>query len=125
MIKRRRGQNEGSVFQRSDGRWCGIISLGRRESGRPNRKYFYGATAAEVHEAMTKAKGDVLRGLPVAIERQTVGQFLERWLEQSVKPAVRPLTHEQYTQHVKLYLAPTAEREKDGQRSRRIGRSRL
>lgn len=35
---------------------------------------------------------------------------------QSVKPAVRPLTHEQYTQHVKLYLAPMTEREKDGQK---------
>jgi integrase len=116
VIRRRRGQNEGSVFQRLDGRWCGIISLGRRDNGRPNRKYFYGATAGEVQEAMTKAKGDVLKGLSVAVERQTVGQFLERWLEQSAKPTVRPLTYEQYAQHVKLYLAPTWEREKDEQK---------
>jgi integrase len=42
----------------------------------------------------------------VAVERQTVRQFLERWLEDSVKPSVRPLTHDQYQQHVRLYLAP-------------------
>jgi integrase len=35
-----------------------------------------------------------------------VGQYLTRWLEESVKPAVRPLTYEQYAQHVRLYLEP-------------------
>src|SRR5262249_32863247 len=42
----------------------------------------------------------------IVVERQTVAQFLERWLEDSVKPSVRPLTHEQYRQHVRLYLTP-------------------
>jgi hypothetical protein len=27
-MKGKRGQNEGSIFQRQDGRWCGILSLG-------------------------------------------------------------------------------------------------
>src|SRR5262249_31005347 len=42
----------------------------------------------------------------VKIERQTFAQFLQLWLEDSVKPSVRPLTYEQYRQHVRLYLAP-------------------
>ena len=29
----KRGQNEGSIFERSDGRWCGQINLGR-ENGK-------------------------------------------------------------------------------------------
>jgi hypothetical protein len=42
----------------------------------------------------------------VAVERQTVEQFLTDWLEHSVKPSVRVLTFELYRQHVKSYLAP-------------------
>ena len=34
------------------------------------------------------------------------GQFLNRWLVECVKPAVRPLTLQQYQQHVKLFLGP-------------------
>jgi integrase len=42
----------------------------------------------------------------VRVERQSVGQFLDRWLTDSVKPAVRPLTHQQYETYVRLYIAP-------------------
>ncbi|MGO9056951.1 MAG: tyrosine-type recombinase/integrase [Candidatus Binataceae bacterium] len=66
----------------------------------------YGATAQEVQDQLLKARADKVAGLPVVVERQTVAQFLADWLENSVKPSVRPLTHEQYRQHVKLYLAP-------------------
>ena len=38
--------------------------------------------------------------LPIAVERQTLAQYLADWLENSVRPSVRPLTFEQYRQHV-------------------------
>jgi integrase len=104
-MARKRNAGEGSIFQRSDGRWCGQLDLGW-QNGRRGRKYVYGATAAEVQNMLLKARSDYAQGLPVAVERQTIGQFLGRWLEDSVKPSVRPLTHEQYRQHVKLYLGP-------------------
>jgi site-specific recombinase XerC len=66
----------------------------------------YGATAQEVRDQLLQARSDRAAGLPVVVGRQTVAQFLQDWLENSVKPSVRPLTHEQYRQHVKLYLAP-------------------
>jgi hypothetical protein len=75
MKSRRRGRNEGSIFQRSDGRWCAQLDLGW-QNGRRARKYVYGATAAEVQEVLLKARADQSRGLPVAPGRQTVEQFL-------------------------------------------------
>lgn len=104
-MNRRRGQNEGSIFQRKDGRWCGMLSLGW-ENGKRKRKSFFAATAAEVRDLLLKARSDHARGLPVAIERQTVKQFLDRWLQDSVKPAVRPRTYESYELTVRLHLAP-------------------
>ncbi len=104
-MARKRNAGEGSIFERADGRWCAQLDLGW-QNGRRVRKYTYGATAQEVQDALLKARSDLAAGLPVKVERQTVAQFLQAWLENSVKPSVRPLTHEQYSQHVKLYLAP-------------------
>jgi integrase len=101
----KRNAGEGSIFQRADDRWCAQLDLGW-QNGRRVRKYIYGTTASEVQAALLKARTDRAAGLPVVVERQTVAQFLQDWLENSVKPSVRPLTHEQYRQHVKLYLAP-------------------
>ena len=44
--------------------------------------------------------------LPVAYERQTVGQFLTRWLEDSAKPCIRPSTYRSYEQMVRVHLIP-------------------
>ena len=85
---------------------AGALSLIWLEGGKRRRKYVYGATAQEVRDQLLKARVDFAAGLPVVVERQTVSRFLQDWLENSVKPSVRPLTHEQYGQHVKLYLAP-------------------
>jgi integrase len=81
----KRNAGEGSVFQRADGRWCAQLDLGW-ENGKRRRKYVYGATAAEVQDALLKARADLAAGLPVAVEKQNVGQFLWDWLESSVKP---------------------------------------
>lgn len=51
MVKRVR--HEGSIFQRQDGRRCGLISLGW-EAGRRKRKYFFAGSAAKVQEQLLK-----------------------------------------------------------------------
>ena len=107
-MARRRGNSEGSIFKRADGRWCALIDLGW-ESGKRKRKSLYGTARKEVADKLTEALRDKKQGFPMVVEHQTVGQFLERWLEESVKPSVRPLTYQQYHQHVRLYLAPRHE----------------
>jgi len=105
--KKRRNAGEGYISHgaRKDGRYCGFLTIGW-QNGRRLRKWFYGATAAEVRDRLLKARSELKAGLPVAPERQTVEQFLERWLKDAVAPSVRPLTLEQYQQHASLYLIP-------------------
>lgn len=40
------------------------------------------------------------------VGRQTFGQFLTRWLEDSVKPKVRAKTYHSYAQLVRVHIAP-------------------
>ncbi|MDP9367447.1 MAG: site-specific integrase [Chloroflexota bacterium] len=103
----RRGQGEGSIYQReSDGLWCTAVHLGYLD-GKRRRKVIYGKTRREVAEKLKVVLREQQQGLPVALERQTVAQFLHRWLEDVVGPSVRPRTSESYAQLVRLHLVPT------------------
>ena len=105
MAKARRGQNEGSIHKRKDGRWVAVLNLGYAE-GKRRRKCLYGKTRREVQEKLTAALWSQRLGVPVPTERQTVAQFLNRWLKDSVERSVRPRTYASYSQLVRLYLAP-------------------
>jgi integrase len=104
-MSKKRGNSEGSIFQRTDGRWCAVLDLGW-VNGVRQRKTFYGMTRREAAEKLNQAIRTKAQGLPVAVERQTLSQFLNRWLTDSVKSSVRPLTYEQYAQHLRLYINP-------------------
>ncbi len=101
----KRGTNEGSIFRRRDGRWVGSLNLGW-EDGKRKRKHFYAATAAEVREQLLKARSDQSRGLPVAVDRQTVEQFLEHWLEHTLKTRAKPRSYESFSTIVKKHINP-------------------
>ena len=101
MATKRRGHGEGSIKQRADGLWEARVSL---EGGK--RKSFYGKTRKEAQDKLRAALRDVDAGLDLSVGRQTVGQFLDRWLEDAVKPRVRPKTHQGYAQLIRLYIVP-------------------
>src|SRR5262249_33547093 len=60
----------------------------------------------ETVEKKIAALNDVRRGLPLPDKRQTLGAFLERWLQDSVKPKVAPRTYTSYRALVRVHLAP-------------------
>lgn len=101
----RRGHNEGSIHQRKDGRWVASIDLGW-ENGKRKRKHLFADTRKEVAEKLKVVLRDRQMGLPVAVERQTLAYYLERWLTDSVKRTVRPKTYDSYRQVVRLYIVP-------------------
>jgi integrase len=101
----KRGQNEGSIFKREDGRWCAVLNIGYA-NGKRRRKYFYGDTRREVQAQLTKALRDQQQGLPVVAERQTVQQFLEQWLRDVVQPNLRPSTYTSYEVLVRVHIVP-------------------
>src|ERR1044072_3917571 len=101
----KRGQGEGSIYKRKDGRWVAAVTLGY-QGGKIKRKTLYGKTRKEVQDKITPILRDVQKGIPVITERQTVGQFLDRWLSDSVKISVRPKTFSSYSDLVRLHIKP-------------------
>jgi integrase len=91
MTKGRRGHNEGSIYQRADGRWVAAISL---ENGQ--RKTWTGKTRRAVQKRLSEALHARQRGALVVGSHQTAAQYLTRWLNDTVQPSVRPRTHESY-----------------------------
>lgn len=103
---KRRGHGEGSIFKRKDGRWCASYVIGRRPDGRLKRGYIYGKTRAEVAAELTKVLAKKIDGLPVDASKQTVGEFLDAWLEDVAKPTVRPRTYDCYSDIVERHIKP-------------------
>ena len=97
----KRGQGEGSIRQRADGRWEAIITLGRDEEGKQSRKSFYGKTRKEASEKMIAALNELNHGnfKQLSDPNMTLGEWIEIWLEEYKKPAVRGSTYisTQYT----------------------------
>jgi integrase len=55
---------------------------------------------------LNKAIREKAQGLPVAVERQTVEQFLKGWLTDSAKASTRPRTLEGYDELIRLHVDP-------------------
>jgi integrase len=104
--KRKRGQGEGSIYKRKDGRWAAAINLGYH-SGKLKRKTVYGKSRAEVRDKLTAAMNDVRKGIPLPNERITLAQFLQTWLADVAKPSIRPKTYRTYSDIVRHHIEPT------------------
>lgn len=105
----KRGQNEGSIFERKDGRWAAQVNLGW-QNGKRVRKVFYASTRAEVKDKLTRALADLQQGLPVMSDKQTVGGYLGWWLENVARTTVRSSTWASYEGLVRIHLQPAFER---------------
>jgi integrase len=104
--KHKRGNGEGSIYQTKDGRWRAAVSAGKDANGKPKRVVFTKPTRHEVKDELTKALENQRIGLPIVTEKQPLRQFLADWLDQVVKPGVRPKTHRTYADIVKLHIGP-------------------
>lgn len=104
-MPKRRGHGEGSIYQRKDGRWCASVDLGWI-GGKRKRKVVYGDTRKEVVEKLKALQSVQQQGLPVSVERQTVAQYLTRWVEDVARHRVRETTYVNYRHMIDFHIVP-------------------
>ena len=86
-----RGNGEVSIYQRtSDGRWLGVVTLGRDGTGRIVRKAVSAKTRAEVVRKLKKLQRDLDDGLPAPDTKMTVAQLLTHWHDDVLRHQVVP-----------------------------------
>jgi integrase len=102
---RRRGNNEGSIYQRNDGRWTAVIHDGYRD-GKRHRKSVYGETRKEVQDELTRLLRAQQLGLPVESGRLTIGEWLDQWLKTQEPPALKPKAYTAYESQIRMHLKP-------------------
>jgi integrase len=98
----RRGNGEGTIRQRADGRWEGQLSL---PGGK--RKSVYGKTKKEARDALRAALKKLDEGIDRGAPAQTLGEFLERWLADTVRPRLAPKTHKTYRELMRCHVIPS------------------
>jgi len=101
----RRGNGEGSIRRRKDGRWEGRYTVHTAE-GRKQRTV-YGKTRKEVAEKLTEVMAGRDKGLVFDTGKLTVGEHLERYLHDVVKPSASHRTHSTHAQQIRTHIAPT------------------
>ena len=103
-MAKKRGNGEGSVYRRKDGRWVGqyLVYL---PSG-PKYRYIYAKTRKEAAQKLTKAMADRNGGIVFDDEKLTVSDFLDVWLCDCAKAAVRVSTFERYRSIADLHISP-------------------
>jgi integrase len=103
-VSKKRGNGEGSITKRDDGRWMARFTV--RTIKGPKRRTVYGRTRAEASAKLAKAMADRDGGLIFDAGSLTVGDYLDRWLSNSVKDTVRERTYERYEEILRLHVKP-------------------
>jgi integrase len=101
----RRGNGEGTICQRKDGRWCAAI-YALLPNGGEKRIFVYGRTREEVHAKLVELQEKRRRNIPVVPRSLKLGDYLDYWLTQVVRPSARWNTYKKHEQTVRLYLKP-------------------
>jgi integrase len=105
MARQRRGNGEGGVSRSKDGSWMARYTV-QTTTGR-KRKVIYAKSYAEARERLAEALANRDKGLTYDSEGLTVGEYLARWLEDSVQGSVKATTYQSYGSLVRLHVCPT------------------
>ena len=102
----RRGNNEGSIVQRKDGRWVGVATIGYDDNGNRIRKSVYGKTRMEVANKLTELTSRIEANNYDYVQQNTFGALMAEWLLIFKKNQVSPRTFENVLRNFELHIKP-------------------
>lgn len=102
----RRGQGEGSIYQRADGLWVGAIDLGYGPDGKRRRVVRAAKTKKAALAKLDDLRSSISQNLPIPDQRTSVEQYLEWWLSEVVPGTIKDSTASHYRMVADAYLIP-------------------
>ena len=101
----KRANGEGSIYRRSDGLWVAACTV-TTTAGISKRISLSSKTRAGAAEKLRERLDKERRGIRTSTTTQTVGEFLDDWLNNVVPVQARPRTVEIYESTVRLHIKP-------------------
>ena len=99
----KRGNNEGSIYKRKDGRWEAKVTVSYNENGKPIRKSTYHKTRKEAQDALREAQTRLANNFAQLDNSTTLKDWSEIWLK-SKQSTLKASTYENYTYMLKHIL---------------------
>ena len=106
ISKTRRSNNEGSIYQRKDGLWTGMATIGYDDNGKIKRKAVYGKSKLEVANKLTELTNRISTQNYEMVENATLKTLMKEWLLVFKKSVVTPRTFEGNLMNFDLHIAP-------------------
>lgn len=103
---RKRGQNEGTIRKRIDGRWEGRAIIGRTIDGKPKFKYILRKTRVEVASELSKVLAELAEDAYIDETKVTFVGWLATWLETYAKPSIKLSTYTSYETYIRGHCTP-------------------
>jgi integrase len=105
--KKERGNGTGTVYPRRNKQGKIVGHLGAYYGPDGKRRYVSAKKKGECERKLRQAMTDADRGLIFDRLDLKLGEYLDRWLSDSVKDTVRQRTWERYEQIVRVHIKPT------------------
>lgn len=102
----KRGQNEGTIRKRKDGRWEARAIIGRTIDGKAKFKYIYKKTRAEVSAELSKVLAELAEDSFINETNITFVGWLKTWLETYAKPSIKLSTYTSYETYIRGHITP-------------------
>ena len=103
----KRGNSEGSIFQRKDGRWVAKITTGFDPlTGNQLVKTLYASSQKDAIKKREEYLVAVKTGTYTEPNRAGLGDYMSRWLDLYVKPKVRESTFTKYKTYMDANIIP-------------------
>lgn len=102
----RRGNNEGTVRQRSDGRWEALYIAGYQSDGKAIRRSIYGKSKKEVTTKLREVIQQIERDEYIAPQKITIAEWLTEWWNVYCLPSKKHSTCTGYESSINLHLLP-------------------
>lgn len=104
--KPKRDNGEGSIYERSDGRWEAKLTVIDPQTGKKKRRSFMGATKEEARSKMVLAQAELQKGTYIAPIRDSLTIWLNYWLNELMKPSLKQTTYSQYETMIRVHIIP-------------------
>jgi integrase len=100
---KRRGNGEGSISKRKDGRWVITLTTGIKDNGKPKKIYKYSSTQSEAVKLLNKLRSEYSMGVDLTKGEIKVSDWSKTWLD-TYKKRLASSTRTSYQTNLRVHI---------------------